>query len=171
VFWNNFNFHAGAPFKPKASGVVPLVPIGTGILLLGGRTNTVENNRVYGHYLVGAAAIEGFLLDKTAKARALIGNRISGNAFGADGEDLNARDLAYDGNGSGNCWGPNAGVRSTLPADGSMFPACPFGGANAFSQDAQNELFTFAGANALKGWIEHPHKAKPGYTPLEVYEK
>ena len=30
VFWNNFNVHAGAPFKPKKTGVVPLVPIGTG---------------------------------------------------------------------------------------------------------------------------------------------
>ena len=38
VFWNNFNVHAGAPFKPKKTGVVPLVPIGTGVLLLGGRT-------------------------------------------------------------------------------------------------------------------------------------
>ena len=37
VFWNNFNVHAGAPFKPKTTGVVPLVPVGTGILLLGGR--------------------------------------------------------------------------------------------------------------------------------------
>jgi len=171
VFWNNFNFHQGAPFKPKKSGVVPLVPIGTGILLLGGRTNRVEDNRVFGNYLVGVAAVEGILLDKSTEARALIGNRIAGNAFGAGGEDLNARDLAYDGNGSDNCWGPNTGVQSTLPADGSMFTACPFSGANAFSQDAQNELVGFAGASALMGWIRHPHKARPGYTPLEVYEK
>ena len=117
IFWNNFNVHAGAPFKPKKSGVVPLVPIGTGILLLGGRTNRVENNRVYGNYLVGVAAVEGILLDKTTEARALIGNQISGNVFGAGGEDLNGRDLAFDGNGTGNCWGPNTGVQNTLPAD------------------------------------------------------
>jgi parallel beta helix pectate lyase-like protein len=171
VFWNNFNFHEGAPFKPKDSGVVPLVPIGTGILLLGGRTNRIEDNRVYGNYLVGVAALEGFLLDKTIEARALVGNRISGNAFGAGGEDLNGRDFAYDGNGRDNCWGPNSGVQNTLPADPAMFPACPFSGANAFSQDTQNELLGFAGANALKGWIRHPHKPKPGYRALEVYEK
>ena len=171
VFWNNFNFHEGAPFKPKASGVVPLVPIGTGILLLGGRTNTVENNRVYGNYLIGVAAVEGILLDKTTEARALIGNKISGNTFGAGGEDLNGRDLAYDGNGSGNCWGPNTGVQATLPSDGSVFAACPFSGANAFSKPAQDELVGYAGPNALKGWVKHPHKAKAGYTPLEVYEK
>lgn len=171
VFWNNFNVHAGAPFKPKRTGVVPLVPIGTGILLLGGRSNQVEGNRVYGNYLVGVAAVEGILLDKTLEARALVGNRISGNAFGAGGEDRNGRDLAYDGNGSGNCWGPNTGVRTTLPADGSVFTGCPFSGPNAFSKAAQDELVGFAGANALKGWIKHPHKAKPGFTPLEVYRR
>ena len=142
------------------------MPIGTGILLLGGRTNRVEDNRVYGNYLVGVAAVEGFLLDKTIEARALIGNRIAGNVFGAGGQDLNGRDLAYDGNGSGNCWGPNTGVQATLPADAAVFAACPFAGANAFSRDAQLELVGFAGANALKGWIKHPHKAKAGYTPL-----
>ena len=171
IFWNNFNVHAGAPFKPKKTGVVPLVPIGTGVLLLGGRTNRVEGNRIYGNYLVGVAAVEGILLDKTTEARALIGNQITGNTFGAGGEDLNGRDLAYDGNGSGNCWGPNTGVQATLPADGSTFAACPFDGANAFSSDAQGQLLGFAGANALNGWVKHPHKAKPGYTPLEVYKK
>ena len=171
VFWNNFNVHAGAPFKPKKTGVVPLVPIGTGILLLGGRTNRVEDNRVYGNYLIGVAAVEGILLDKTTEARALIGNRIEGNTFGAGGEDLNGRDLAYDGNGSDNCWGPNTGVQSTLPSDRGVFAACPFSGANAFNQDAQNEMLGFAGAAALNGWIKHPHKAKAGYKPLEVYKK
>ena len=62
-------------------------------------------------------------------------------------------------------------MQATLPADAAMFPACPFSGANAFSQDVQSELLGFIGANALKGWIKHPHKAKPGYTPLEVYKK
>jgi hypothetical protein len=62
-------------------------------------------------------------------------------------------------------------VQNTLPADASAFPACPFGGANTFNSDAQGELLGFAGANALKGWIKHPHKAKPGFKPLEVYKK
>jgi hypothetical protein len=171
IFWNNFNVNAGAPFKPKKSGVVPLVPIGTGVLLLGGRTNRVEDNRIYGNYLIGVAAIEGILLDKTTEARALIGNRITGNTFGAGGEDLNGRDLAFDGNGTGNCWGPNTGVQATLPADGSTFTPCPFEGANAFSSEAQGQLLGFAGANALNGWVKRPHKPKPGYTPLEVYKK
>src|SRR5919112_2330606 len=131
VFWNNFNFHAGAPFKPKKSGVVPLVPIGTGILLLGGRGHQVEGNRVFGNFLVGVAAVESILVEDTPEARALRNNRVTGNEFGLGGEDRNGRDLAYDGNGTGNCWGPNTGVQTTLPDDASKFPACPFGGANA----------------------------------------
>jgi hypothetical protein len=171
VFWNNFNFHRGAPFKPKDSGVVPLVPIGTGILLLGGRGHQVEGNRIFGNRLAGAAAIEGIFVEDTPEARTLRSNRITGNEFGLGGEDRNGADLAYDGNGTGNCWGPNAGVERTLPAEPAMFPACPFDGANAFSQDAQDHLFGFAGANAVNGWVRHPHKARRGYEPLEVYEK
>ena len=57
------------------------------------------------------------------------------------------------------------------PGDAGMYPACPFGGANAFSPDAQGELLGWAGPNALKGWIKHPHKARSDAKPLEVYSK
>ena len=98
IFWNNFNFHEGVPSKPKSSGVVPLVPIGTGLLLLGGRRNLVEDNRGYGNYAMGVAAVEAILLEENPQARALIGNVVRDNAFGLEGTDLNGRDLAYDGN-------------------------------------------------------------------------
>ena len=66
IFWNNFNFHEGKPpFKVRNDGrrrrsrrSAP------GILLLGGRGNLVENNRIYGNYLAGVAAIDGILLDE-----------------------------------------------------------------------------------------------------------
>ena len=52
IFWNNFNFHEGQPpFKVRTEGPAALVPIGTGILLLGGRGHRIENNRIYGNYL------------------------------------------------------------------------------------------------------------------------
>jgi hypothetical protein len=170
IFWNNFDFHKGAPFKPKASGVVPLVPIGTGVLLLGGKGNRIEGNRVFGNYLVGVAAVEGILVSKTPAARILANNQVTGNAFGLGGEDRNGRDLAFDGNGSGNCWGPNTGVQNTAPADPAMFPACPFSGANAFSQDAQDQLVGWAGESAVGAWIRSPHKARAGVAPLETYQ-
>ena len=96
-------------------------------------------------------------------------NRVTGNDLGLGGEDRNGIDLAYDGNGTGNCWGPNTGVQVLQPADPAMFPACPFDGANAFSQDAQNALVGRAGPNAVNGWVRHPHKPRAGVQPLEVY--
>jgi hypothetical protein len=170
IFWNNFNFHAGAPFKPKESGVVPLVPVGTGVLLLGGRRNVVENNRIFGNYAVGAAAIEGFLLQENPQARALAGNVIRNNAFGLDGSDLNGRDIAYDGNGSDNCLAPNTGVAVTLPADGATIAACPFTGANAFDGATQLQMAQMAGPAAVSQWIKHPHAPKQGFTPLELFK-
>jgi len=171
IFWNNFDFHKGAPFKFKNSGVVPLVPIGTGVLLLGGRGNRIEDNDIFGNYLTGAAAVEGILLAQDSPARALVNNEVKNNRFGLGGQDLNGRDLSYDGNGTGNCWGPNEGVQVMAPGDASMYPACPFAGANAFSADAQGTLLGFAGENALNGWAKHPHKAQPGIKPLEVFKK
>ena len=170
IFWNNFNVHAGAPFKPKASGVVPLVPVGTGVLLLGGRRNVVENNRIFGNYTVGAAAIEGFLLEKNPQARALVGNTVRNNEFGLGGTDLNGRDIAYDGNGSDNCLAPNTGVSVTLPADGSTIAACPFAGTNTFDAATQGQMAQLAGAAAVPQWIKHPHAPKQGFTPLELYK-
>jgi len=169
IFWNNFNFHAGAPFEPKNSGVVPLVPVGTGLLLLGGRRNTVEGNKIFGNYAIGVAAVEGILLEDNPQARALVGNVVRDNAFGLDGTDLNGRELAYDGNGTDNCFGSNTGVSVTIPADGSTLSPCPFAGANPFSADAQGELISFTGPAAIGKWIRHPHAVKPGYEPLEVF--
>jgi hypothetical protein len=170
IFWNNFNFHERAPFKPKESGVVPLVPVGTGLLLLGGRRNTVEDNEVFGNFAVGVAAVEGFLLEDNPQARALAGNVVRGNEFGLGGTDRNGRELAYDGNGTANCFGPNDGVSVTIPAGGSTFVPCPFSGANTFDQDAQLQMIALAGKAAVSAWIKHPHAAKPGYEPLEIYE-
>jgi hypothetical protein len=170
LFWNNFNFHAGAPFKIREDGTAALAPVGTGIVLVGGHRTRIENNRIFGNYLSGVGMIEGILNAKNPQARALVGNTITGNAFGLDGTDLNGHDLAYDGNGTGNCIANNTGLQATLPADGSTFATCPFGGANAFSQDVQNQLLAFTGAGGLNGWVRHRHAARPGFEPLELYK-
>ena len=130
----------------------------------------IEQNQIYGNYTVGAAMVEGFLLEENPQARALEGNSVTGNSFGLGGTDLNGHDLATDGNGTGNCFGGNAGVASTLPADGSTIAACPFSGPNAFSGAAQLELATYLGEAAVPKWIKHPHAPKPGFEPLEIYE-
>jgi hypothetical protein len=110
------------------------------------------------------------LINKTPAARPLAGNTVRDNAFGLGGTDLNGRELAYDGNGSGNCFAGNTGVSITIPADRSTMPSCPFSAANAFSTDAQNQMLSMIGEQAVPLWIKHPHAPKPGFTPLEIYK-
>jgi Right handed beta helix region len=171
IFWNNFNYYAGAPFKMKKQATATPYPIGVGVLLFGGRRSEVSNNRVYGNYLVGVGALKQILL-KQADAADLIGNQVHDNHFGLGGADLNGRELFYDGSGTDNCFGPNDGVTTTTPADGSTFAPCAFTGANAFNQAAQTEAINWSlDPTHEANWLKHPHAAKAGFTPLEHYKK
>jgi hypothetical protein len=168
IFWNNFNYHTGKPpFAVRENTTAALAPVGTGVLLLGGRGNRIENNRIHGNFLAGVAAIEGILLVENPDAKSLQRNVVRNNQFGLNGTDTNGNDLMYDGNGTDNCFSLD-GVNSTFPADRSTFAGC--GGANAFSKSVQDQMLTYTGANALNGWVKHAHPAKKGYTPLEVFE-
>jgi hypothetical protein len=171
IFWNNFNYYAGAPFKvrPPAADSTDY-PVGVGVLLFGGRKNRVENNRIYGNWLVGAGMIQQFLLSKVPDAMDLVGNSFTNNQFGLNGTDLNGRDLSYDGNGRDNCVGGNVGVATTVPADGSTLAACPFTGANAFSGDVQKQLIDWALDGTHEAFlVKHDHAPQAGITPLEHY--
>jgi hypothetical protein len=173
VFWNNFNYYAGAPFKQKAGGTsvgnVPF-PIGVGILLFGGRGNQVTGNRVFGNWLVGIGALQALTL-KQADARDLKGNQVRDNILGKDGTDLNGRDLFYDGNGSDNCFGPNVGVQVVFPESGATMKPCPYTGANAFDQQALATAvdWTVSDPTHEAHYIRHDHAPIAGLTPLERY--
>ena len=168
IFWNNFNYHAGnPPFAVRKTGNAALAPVGTGILLFGGKGNRVENNRVYGNFLAGVGMVQGFLAMKDPEAQVLRDNVVQGNQFGLGGTDVNGFDYVYDGNGSNNCWSMD-GVTTTFPADRSTYAGC--GGTNAFSKSVQDQMLTWTGQGALSAWNKHPHPAKPGFTPLEVFK-
>ncbi|MFL5844840.1 MAG: nitrous oxide reductase family maturation protein NosD [Solirubrobacteraceae bacterium] len=176
VFWNNFNYFAGAPFPIRDGATGELAyPVGTGILLYGSRRTKVTKNRVFGNYLIGLAMVEAVTLEQ-ADAKDLVGNEFSGNAFGTNGlsgtpgDDLNGIDIAYDGNGTGNCISGNTGVKTTIPADQSTFAACPFAGANTFNNDAFGQMIAPAGDDTHeKFWVKHPHQPIEGIEPLEHY--
>jgi hypothetical protein len=168
VFWNNFNYYLGAPFKLEGTSVgnVPY-PVGVGILLYGGHNNTIENNNVYGNWLTGIGGIQAVTL-KEPDLQTLVGNKVMNNKLGLGGQDLNGYDLYYDGDGSGNCFSGNTGVSTMLPADGSTFAACPFSGTNTFNSTAQQQAFGWALAKDHESaWQRHPHVTKAGYLPLE----
>jgi hypothetical protein len=169
VFWNNFNFHQGnPPFPVRNEGTAALAPIGTGILLLGGRGHLIENNRIHGNYLGGVAAIDGFLAVKNPQAISLDRNIVRNNQFGLGGTDLNGHDLVYDGSGSDNCFSL-VGVGATFPADKSTFANCT--GPNGLQAPVREQMVKWTGEGALTGWDPNrkPHPPKPGYTPLEIF--
>jgi hypothetical protein len=170
IFWNNFDFRQGAPFaQPNPSSTGALAPTGTGIVLLGGRGNRVEHNKIYGNYLGGIGLLEGVLITKHVDAVDLENNSVTDNEWGLGGTDTNHYDVLYDGNGSGNCFSPGG---STFPAaDPLRFPNCPFTGANNYSAADRTTMLGWIGANAKKGWRPTGHPAKKGYTPLEVWTK
>jgi hypothetical protein len=165
IFWNNFNFHQGnPPFEVRDSGTAALVPIGTGILLLGSRDTRVENNRIYGNFLGGFAALDSFLVPKNPEAAELRGNTLRNNAFGLNGTDTNGLDVVYSGNGTDNCF--TIGATDTA-LDRSTLSPCS--GKNTFSQSAQDQMLSWAGENATKGWKMHDHPPKKGIKPLVVF--
>ena len=173
IYWNNFNYFKGAPFTTERASTdgVPF-PIGVGVFLFGGRRTLVENNRIFGNYLSGVAMFQQILL-KQVDAQKLEGNVIRGNRFGKDGTDLNGRDLFYDGDGSGNCFSDNIGVRATLPDEPAAFPACPFGGENTLSAESQQTAINWAVGDPTHeaNWIVSPHTAISGRTPLEHWTR
>jgi hypothetical protein len=167
IFWNNFNFRVGnPPFEPRTTGTGPLWPAGTGILLLGGRDQRIENNRIYGNWLAGIAAIDGILVQENPQAGSLERNVVRGNQFGFGGRDLNGRDLVYDGSGSDNCFSLE-GVGVTMPEDRSTFATCS--GPNGLNATARATMLSYVGEGAVPNWIRHPHAPKRGLRPLEVF--
>jgi hypothetical protein len=182
VFWNNFNYFLRAPFKlrPPATGEVAY-PVGTGILLFGSRGTRVENNEIFGNFLVGFGETPQVLIDPSKDCTpnvacqgdptVLVNNTVKNNRFGKGGADLNGRDMVYDGSGSGNCFENNTLMSPTVPADGKTFVAC--GQPQVKDDAALGEALGWAldSTDHEKYWLRHPHRAIRGITPLEHYKK
>jgi hypothetical protein len=168
VFWNNFDYTKGAPFKVEQGATSFPYPPGTGIIVFGGRRNLVQNNRVYGNWLLGITTIKQFVLQQKDAADT-IGNTIQGNQLGLGGTDLNGYDMFYDGSGSGNCFTDNDQHSPNLPSDNSTFAACPNAGANAFNSDLDNMAIQWVTDPTGSHWVRHDHAARPGYNPLELW--
>ena len=79
-------------------------PVGTGVLLLGGRGNRIENNRIYGNYLAGVAAIEGILLAEEPGRAAPAAQRRPQQPVRPGRHRHQRPRPAYDGNGTDNCF-------------------------------------------------------------------
>ena len=170
IFWNNFDAYRAAPFKKPNATADFVYPPGLGVILLSGRDNLLEGNRIHGNYLSGYAAVQNAFL-KAEGAMDLLDNAVVGNVFGRSGADRNGRDLTYTGNGAGNCFSGNQGVQTTLPADPAAFPGCPARD-NQDNNEALQAAVTWGVAKQYReNWIIHPHAAIEGITPLEDYKR
>ena len=125
IFWNNFNFHQGKPPFRRATRASPRWrPIGTGIILLGGKGNRVENNRIYGNFLAGVTAVESILVTKTPEAphaRATTSSRTTSSASTAPTSTASTSPTTATAPTTASSM---AGVTSMFPADGSTFADC-----------------------------------------------
>jgi hypothetical protein len=172
IFWNNFNYYAGAPFKAKKFGGEFNLPPGLGIVLLGSRTARVENNRIYGNYLSGFGMVIDFAISDVPDAADPRQNEIVGNDFGLGGSDLNGRDMSYDGSGTGNCFSGNTLTAPTLPADGNTFAECPGPDPNHKDDSVLAEAVKWLNDETHEAyWVKNPHAAHKGYNPLEHWTK
>jgi hypothetical protein len=180
IFWNNFNFYYGAPFEiPENSSAGFAYPIGVGVLLFGSQDTTVENNRFFGNWLgafamTPAVQLSGSDDPELREASVLRNNVVRNNDFGLGGNDLNGRDIVYDGSGTGNCVQGNTTRSPNLPSDGSTFAPCPGPADNADDPSVLSQALSWVldasrdnPATYEAHWLRHPHQARKGYKPLE----
>lgn len=173
VFWNNFNYFRGAPFEVRQGAKGLNYPVGTGILLYGSQGTTIENNRVFGHFLVGIGAVDAIELSDPEKA-AIRDVTVRGNAFGRDGTDLNNVDLFYTGTiraeNRNVCFAGNTGVQKTVPADGATMKECPYRGPIGNNGEAFGTALRWISDTTHEaGWVVRDHPPYEGITPLVHY--
>ena len=66
-----------------------MVPVGTGILLLGGRGNRIENNRIHGNFLTGVARSRASCWPRTRRPLASSATSCATTCSGLNGTDVN----------------------------------------------------------------------------------
>jgi hypothetical protein len=122
------------------------VPVGSGILVIGGNYNVFRENWVYDNWRVGFVQTwvpglvrgdySGPAQEETSHFNRYLGNHMGSNA---GNESLpNGLDFFWDGEGAGNCW-QTAHADATEPI---AIPACPAGDQHRFIADP-NKLVLF----------------------------
>ena len=171
MFWNNFNYYLGAPFKKKKTEIsstdIPF-PVGGGIILHGGRGNQVSDNQIFGNWLSGFVMIAAFQL-KRATQRPLLNNQITNNDVRPrrnrpqrPRHRLRRRRLRQ-------LLRRQPGVTSTFPPDGSTIVPCTTPPTpNVFDQAARDEgIGWLVATDHEAAWVPHDHAPQAGLTPIE----
>src|ERR1700759_938670 len=130
VFWNNFDYYRKtSPVKTVSSGVGPdriQYPVGVGVLIFGGTGWVVQDNSIFGNFLIGESTVS----DPTnSSGKAInVGNQFIDNKMGTAMHDTNGTDFFNDGSGHGSCFADNGTVTLYHAADApdsQLYPTCP----------------------------------------------
>jgi hypothetical protein len=122
------------------------VPVGTGVLVIGGNYNLFRDNWVYDNWKIGFVQtwVPGIARDDnrwSAQGETSHNNRYLGNHMGASagGQRLpNGLDFFWDGEGTGNCWQ----TATTDVVQPLTIPQCPGDGAHRLLNDP-NKILLF----------------------------
>ncbi len=133
IFWNNFNyFLPNSPVETVSGGLGHIgdatinYPTGVGVILFGSDGWTVQDNRIFGNFMWGAAAFSDPFNSGAVNQK----NRFIDNQMGRNGTDTNRFDFFNDGSGKGTCFTGNTSSTFDVTPDahhsqGFLYPGCP----------------------------------------------
>ena len=128
IFWNNFNYYAGAPFKLKKQATVAPYPVGVGVLLFGGRRTEVSQ-QPHLRQLPGRGRAPSSRSCSSRPTRPTSSaTRSTTTSSGSAGPTSTAASCSTTAAGPTTASGPTSASTTTTPADGSTFAPCPFTG-------------------------------------------
>ncbi len=187
IFWNNFNyFLPKSPVKTVSSGLGQIgdltlqYPTGVGVVILGGDGWKVTDNRIFGNFKWGAAAISNPFYAKAVNKN----NVFQNNAMGRDGTDANGADFFNDGSGKGNCFAGNKSSTffvdpsSTTP-EAQLYPSCPApdsAGTGTVNGDSGqvNALAAYVTSTPpckqQDSWSRHAHPKFKNFKPIDTLD-
>ena len=189
IFWNNFNyFLPNSPVQTVSGGLGHIgdatinYPTGVGVILFGSDGWTVQDNRIFGNFMWGAAAFSDPFNSGAVNQK----NRFIDNKMGRNGTDTNRFDFFNDGSGKGTCFmGNTSSTFDVTPtahhSQGFLYPGCPApnkgtgsnqgDGASDFSGQV-GELAGYVLSNPPckqeDSWARHPHPPFEGRTPIDT---
>jgi hypothetical protein len=169
VYWNNFDVYRAAPYKAKRGSNFAYPP-GLGFIVLSGRDNVIEGNRVYGNWLAGYVGVQNPFLKNPAD-QPLGTIRVMNNAFGLNGTTRTA---------ATSCSRAAATTTASWATRASRRPCRPIRRCSPRARSAARTPRTArrsptwptgpCRATTGPGWREQPHAARAdGVQPLVDY--
>ena len=170
IFWNNFNFHKGAPFEVREEGTAALVRSAPASCCsaAGATPSRTTASTATGGRRRGR---RGPSCSRTTRRRATsIGNEVVGNQFGLGRHRPQRARARLRRQRHGNCFGGNAGRLGDDPGRRVDARRLPVRRAERVQRGPRRPRCSASRARRrVAKQIRHPHAPKKGFEPLEIY--